>query len=317
MIALNTVLEPFVLGMPHSPEWHAARLTGFGASESAAACGRSHYQTRLEVYYRKRGLLPAIEDNEAMKWGRLQEPLIVHEFADFTGIAISRYPCPMLRHPEHSFMLATPDAELANGELLDAKSTCSAVYRSMYGEEGSDYTPVDINFQGQQQLAVTGRGVCHIATLVDGRGPLKLYRIVRNDGHIDQIVKAEAELWERIQNGDPPPPDYHHPSTVKLMKALHRDIDPDKIITLSAALAEVRRERNRFSDEEKEAGKEKDARDAQLRNALGDAVLARFDPDEQGVPCEFELTRSEIKETVIEAHVRKGYFRINQRKSRA
>src|SRR4051812_1639091 len=81
---------PEIVAWPLSPAWYAARSTGIGASEIAAAAGLSRYATPLEIYARKRGLMPEIEDNDAMRLGRKLEPVVKSEFCERTGLTLDQ-----------------------------------------------------------------------------------------------------------------------------------------------------------------------------------------------------------------------------------
>jgi putative phage-type endonuclease len=307
------VMDPCFVAWPHTDEWRLARRRGFGASESAAACGFSRWRTALEVYYQKIGELPDQEDNDAMWFGRELEPIVIKKFCLETGLEVAQYPCPMLRHPEYPFMLATIDARLTTGELLECKTTTEQAYRKNYGEEESDATPDDIVFQAQQQMAVTGADVCHVATLVAGR-KLRRHRIERNDQLISGIIEKQAELWDRIQRRDPPPADFSHPSTPDLLKQVYHEETLETVI-LSSALAEVRRERDRIAEQIKTLTAEQKSKEAVLLQAIGNANVVLFEADANGYPCEFELTRSYVAPTRVE-YDREGYFVVRKRKSK-
>lgn len=201
-------------------EWYSARSTGIGASEAAAACGLSEYQTRLELYLRKRGELPEIDDNAAMRMGRRLEPIIGDEFVEQTGIEIVERPMPMYRAQDYSFMLATPDGRCADGALFEAKSTNSIYVKAELGDEGTDSLPVGWLCQCQQQLAVMGAEVVHVAALLDGR-TLRVFHVERNDDLIHEIIRCESELWDMVQAGTPPEPDFGHTSTLELLKTMY------------------------------------------------------------------------------------------------
>lgn len=301
----TTTAEPTIVAPSATPEWYAARFTGFGASESGAAAGLSKYCTRLELYCRKRRLIPEVEDTEAMEFGRHNEPLVAKRGAGKLGIPIRQYPCPMMRHPEHPFMLATPDVILESDELLECKTTNFRIARG-FGEEGSDYLPDEIVCQGQQQMAVTGLSVCHVAVLIDGR-TLKMFRIERNDDLIAGLIRAEAELWERVQNEDPPEPEWGHASTFDLIRAMHGTVNAEAIVLPDEMLPVFNRQLE-LAERIKEMEAERERLRAKLLHAMGDYAIGILPG------CEFELTRSIRKATsyVVE---RKEHVVLNKRKA--
>lgn len=305
------------VALAHTDDWFAARATGIGASESAPACGMSRYATAYEIYCRKLGLIPEVEDNDSMWFGRELEPVVVKRFSHETGIPVLYYPVPMVRSETHPFMLATLDAVLDKLQLLECKTTTQANYSSgSWGEEETDQAPVEYVFQAQHQMAVVGADVCHIAVIVSQHTGHKLRRYVveRNDRMIEQIIKRESELWDRIQNQDPPEPDWNHASTLDLMKKVHRENSGESVL-LSAEFANLRRDRDQKYEQMKQLESEIKKCDAQILKAIGNNALAIFEADENGVPCEFELSRAWVEPTTYEVN-RKGYFTVRKRKAK-
>jgi putative phage-type endonuclease len=296
--------EPIAVAMPGTPEWHDARRLGIGASEVAAICGVHPYTSALDTYLRKRGLIPDIEDNDAMRMGRKLEPVIISEFVERTGLEVKRAPCPLFRHPEYPFILATPDAELVNDELVEAKSMAWHSAQTL-GEEGTDDIPYHFVMQAQQQMAVMGRDVCHVAVLVDGRD-FRHHPVYRNEKLIALMIVRVTEFWERVQNADPPPPDWNHARTPELIKQMF-PVTEGKLVELPSDVAELRIRYKSVTAQIGELEKESKSIDAQIRHAMGDASVARFPG------YEFELARSTvtIKERVQEGY---SYIRLTHRK---
>lgn len=208
-----------VVAQPHTPEWHAARTTGIGASEIAAAAGICPYQTPLELYARKRGELPPVADNDAMRLGRLLEPVVKAEFLTATGLTLAEPNPPMYRNDKYPAIFATPDAIISPTELLECKTT---TWRSKaaYGEVGTDDAPDNYVCQCQAQMAVMDAELVHLAVLFDG-ATLRIYRVMRNQKLIDGLHAAAADLMARVRSGTPPNPDWEHASTPDLIKELH------------------------------------------------------------------------------------------------
>lgn len=259
----------------NTDEWLEARNSGIGASEAAAACGMSPYSTPAELYHRKRGELAPVEETDAMRLGTALEPVIASEFQHRTGLKVIRNHLGLYRHADHSFMLASPDALIEPNELAEWKAT---TFRTLgqYGDEDSDDVPTPYLLQTQQQLAVTGLQVCHLAVLSDGR-TLRTYRIERNDRLIENIAKAEAELWERIQNGDPPEHNWSHPSTIDLVKEIHGTQSDGVRIEASVEAHEWRARRKALKATIKELQTEDDSYKARLMDEIGEHHAIVYD----------------------------------------
>jgi putative phage-type endonuclease len=203
-------------------DWLAERQNGIGASEAAAACGMSPWQTPLELYLRKRGEMPPIDDNTAMRMGRKLEPVIVSEFEEATGLTVTDTPGDLYQHADLEWQRATPDGLIGDTELLECKSSSVLAIGSELGDDGTDDVPTAWLLQCQHQMAVLGEHISavQIACLLDGR-QLRLFRVERHDGLIAKLTATEQELWERIQNGDPPEADYAHATTLALLRVIH------------------------------------------------------------------------------------------------
>jgi putative phage-type endonuclease len=223
------VKQAEIVAMPHTPEWYAARNTGIGASEIAAAAGLSPYQTPLELYLRKRGEIPPFQGNDATRMGTLLEPVVKSEFKRITGlIPIDESPA-MYRSGLYEWMTATPDMIVTDSELAEVK-TASWRMKSSWGDEHSDAIPDQYLCQTQWQMAVMGMGFTsvHVPVLFDGF-ETRIYRVERNELMIGYLIEAGQELWERIQNGDPPEPNWEHESTPKLIREMHSEINSQVI----------------------------------------------------------------------------------------
>lgn len=252
-----------------SPEWLPQKNTGIGSSEAAGAVGLSEYMTPLSIYSRKVGRMPPVEETKAMRRGKRMEPFVVEDFTELTGIASAVYPMGLYRHANEPFMLATPDCLLASNELLECKTTNWRM-ASKLGYEGTDDVPTEYVCQAQQQLAVTGLLVCHVAVLIDCE-TLRTFRVDRNDRLIDAMTEAERELWERIQNQDPPEPNWEHRSTPRLIREVYGCVETGKVIELSDDVRQLWLLREEWAAKKNEAEKIEKELKARVSVAMGDA----------------------------------------------
>lgn len=314
---MQTAIKPQAVGDlplvgpdPHTPEWYAMRLYDperkigdlaapviFGASECAAVCGMSPYETPLHVYLRKRREIDPIEDNDAMRLGRKLEPVVIDEYRERTGYAVLA-PRPTFIHYRHRFLSATPDGMVmptTNSQQavraedvfpLDAKTTTWRRAKD-FGEEGSDELPEDYLLQAQQQMLVMGAALQDTAVLVDGR-TLKVYRVQRNDDLAQIIVDAARELAERIVNGDPPEPNWTHAQTPELVRAMW-GVDETKAIVLDEPIGLMWRNYRALGEEIKEREKEQQQIKARVLAAMQDAAIGRYPQDG------FELVRKRVE----------------------
>lgn len=296
MIA-TTSQRPIVGPTTQSPEWYAMRKFDpsrterpvvFGASEAAAACGRSKYSSALELYLRKRGEIDDIESNEAMAMGNRLEPVILDMYEEKVGKNIGRH-LPMFFSRHFSFMAATPDAVIFSGGgesafevSIDAKATTGRRFDATgedvdsFGVDGTDQVPIEYLLQGQQQCAVMGVSRVDFPVLFDGR-QLRIYTVQRDDDLIAEIVSAEKELAERIINGDPPEPDFQHSGTLKLLQKM-QGCEVGKVISWPEELAAKWQQLDQIKSQLKILEKSKDALSAELFAAMEDAEQAVCGP---------------------------------------
>lgn len=301
--------KPIVGPATQSPEWYAMRKFDpsrterpvvFGASEAAAACGRSKYSSALELYLRKRGEIDDIESNEAMAMGNRLEPVILDMYEERIGRKIVRK-LPMFFSREFEFMAATPDGmdyythpalpltrlpttwdEFDFTASIDAKASTGRRFDSTgedvdsFGVDGTDQVPIEYLLQGQQQCAVMGVSRVDFPVLFDGR-QLRIYTVQRDDDLIAEIISAEKELAERIINGDPPEPDVQHSGTLKLLQKM-QGCEVGKVISWPEELAAKWQQLDQIKSQLKILEKSKDALSAELFAAMEDAEQAVCGP---------------------------------------
>jgi putative phage-type endonuclease len=260
-------VNPIKVADAMTPEWYAARSNCIGASEIAAAAGLSPYQTPLELYHRKRGEIAPIEDNDAMRMGRLLEPVVKSEFVRETGLVFADPNPPMFRHSKHEPITATPDAIIDESTLFEAK-TASWRMKSSWGDQDTDDVPPHYLCQCQQQMAVLNAAVVHLAVLFDG-AQLKTFKVLRNDELINLLIAAGLELWERIKDGRPPEPTWTHASTPKLIKEIHGTIN-DTRVELNGEEVSAWADYESLGEIEKNAKERRELLKARVLHGIGD-----------------------------------------------
>lgn len=273
---MTTTLTPQRLCASTDPQWLDMRQKGIGASEAAAACGVSPWATPLELYHRKRGDLPPVQENRAMRFGSFVEPFIAGEFERETGLKIQTLQPGLFAHGGLSYVLATPDAVISEDELLEIKTMNDRRAWDNLGEQGTDEIPLEWNVQAQQQMAVMGARTCWFAVLVGG-SDLRVYEINRHDVVIERVLSKVTELWNRIETANPPEAIPEHKTSLQLAKDLYGDVTGE-VITLSTEAAEAWEQ---YEDCTKQAGtlkKRADAAKAMVLMELENAGAGRL-PD--------------------------------------
>lgn len=274
--------RPDVGPEPYTDEWYEKRRDSIGASEAAAVCGLSRYAQPLDVYNSKvhwTGGKVSRHDQTTpeMRRGHIFESAVLQLYGDKIGGTLYT-DVPMLIHPQHKWMVATPDAlwtPTDTGNLpwsynldyipVDAKTTMKW---SEFGEEGTDEIPQEYVLQAQQQMAVTGAVRCDLPVLKSSSFDVTVYTVHRNEELIESIFQGEKEMVERIKNLDPPEPNWEHPKTYEIMRKTYAKVQPE-CVELSAEYQEMWDKTRQLSKEGK-IGKEIDSIKARILHALGD-----------------------------------------------
>ena len=99
-------------------KWLAERRTGLGGTDASAIMGVSRFRTPMQVCLDKWGELPEQPDNDRMRYGRMQEPVIRQWYADTTGRTVT-VPDGVVRHSKYPFILGSFDGLTDDGRLLE------------------------------------------------------------------------------------------------------------------------------------------------------------------------------------------------------
>jgi putative phage-type endonuclease len=169
----------------------------------AAILGLSPWATPYDIFLDKRGLMPlAASDNAPMRWGRLLEPVLKHEYVHRTGFALATV--PMLRSHHHPFMLANLDGMVQEpGKRVVEFKTART--DSGWGEDGTDGVPMYYVLQVAHYMLITGCTLADVAVLIGGCD-FRILHLVADPELQAMLVLAETEFWTRVENNDPPPP---------------------------------------------------------------------------------------------------------------
>jgi len=190
-------------------QWLAERKTGIGSSDAAAALGLDPYKTPLQLYREKRGEAEPddLSENKAIYFGTRLEDFIAAEYTIKTGHKLQRIN-QMLRSKTQPFMLANIDRKRVGKPIVVELKTAgfwAAKKTEDWGEESSDLVPVRYYMQVQHQIAVGDYEAGDLAVFIAGQD-LRIYHIERDEDVIATMVTREAEFWQRILDGNPPPP---------------------------------------------------------------------------------------------------------------
>ena len=176
-----------------TPEWHAERRSGIGASDIAAVAGLSRYRGPFDVYAEKVGLAAPVIDTPQMYWGRVLEPVVAAEWARRHDRRI-RHRTRLFRHPNYPWAISHLDYDLpGTNEVLEIK-TAGHYAAHEWGEDGSDQVPTEYLFQAQWEMFVACKQVAHLAVLIGGHS-FHPYVIPRDGDLIDNLLAIGEDFW--------------------------------------------------------------------------------------------------------------------------
>lgn len=186
--------------------WLAWRKEGIGASEIAAVCNLSPWQSPLSVYLRKRGELP--EDappSQAMRLGLALEDVVADEFHLRTGLHVIGAQTWCV-HPELDWARCTVDGFVSKSPS-SLRSDALGVYECKTTGDLSRFDPLPdhVAMQVQWQLFVTGMHHGWVAVLGGGyRLAVDVVEVERDDAALEPIIRTAAAFWQSVKDGHPP-----------------------------------------------------------------------------------------------------------------
>ena len=179
-------------------EWLRYRKQGIGGSDVSCLLGINKWKSEIELWLDKTNQTnDPVEENEAMQWGTIMEPIIRNHFAEVTGKAVVELKA-MLQHPEHPFMLADVDGvtvdDSGNPAILEIK-TASEFKRSDW-DEG---VPAYYQTQVQHYLCVTDIQKAYVAVLIGGNS-FRIFEVDADAEIQDMLIAVEKNFWNKVQN---------------------------------------------------------------------------------------------------------------------
>lgn len=201
---------------PQTDEWFAARRTGITATDLPKILGLTKYGNALSVYHDKRGELPPDEAGQAARWGHLLEDVIAQAWADDHDTEVRRIGVmantgePWQQAALDRLVMTCPDGDGPCGLEIKCRSAFKA---GAWREE----VPDDVLAQVAWQRIVTGLAHIHVAVLIGGND-LREFRYDPEPDVEALCVNEAAAVWQRIQDGIPPPVD----ATTMLLDLLDR-----------------------------------------------------------------------------------------------
>jgi putative phage-type endonuclease len=250
--------------------WLEARRTSVTATDAAAVMGVHPYKTPREVYLDKKGLLPEVQDNRFMEWGRTLEPVIGKKWSENNGLPIVQG--DFTRHPKEPYFAATPDFLVGDDAVLEVK-TAGHFAGENFGESGTDAVPTQYLVQVLWQCFVTGRTKWHLAVLIGGND-YREFKGVADSDLIQRMAHLCRKFWHEYILSDCPPPLTGHERDTNLVTKQHPEDDGSEVVAtweLEEIIAELGHLRAELQDKELR----RTQLENQIKEFMGDATKLR------------------------------------------
>lgn len=199
-VAVSADYEILGIHQDQRDEWLRARMSGVGASETAAILGLSPWASALSVFADKCGVGEPVGDSEHLYWGRRLEHVIAEELGKEIG-AECQPSGALLRSTRWPFMLCTLDA------VVGQKGNTHPAELKTSTNEGAWRNGIPKHYwvQVQHQLAVTGKDLGFIGCLLGGRGfKFRWAAVQRDEDFIQKMVADLATFWDCVQRKEQP-----------------------------------------------------------------------------------------------------------------
>lgn len=263
-----TALEVLDIREAGRDAWLDARKLGLGGSDCAAALGMNKYKTPYQLWAEKTGIAAPIEENEAMRWGNLLEPVIAAEFGDRTGL-ILRKNDKLFVSNAYPWLRATPDYFVTEGGVSGGVQIKNTGAFLAHDWEGG--VPDAVHCQVMHEMATTGMTFTYVVALVGGN-KLVWHRIERDEAIIHALITKLEAFWELVETKTPPPLSSGDSDT---FNALYPDSTAGKHVTLSQGYDALCQEYLDAKKAEKAAAERVDELAARLKSEMADAESAR------------------------------------------
>lgn len=188
-------------------QWLEARKGKITATRVPAILGKHPFMSRYEAWLDIKGYLD-VEENEAMRMGKVLEPVVAKMYEQATGDRLRRWPGTLSVHKDYPHFAASPDRAVnKKNKLLEIKTTNRFSFKN-WGIPGTDNVPDYVYLQCAWQMAITGYDQCDVAALVDGRD-LNIYHINRDD-ELNKFLLDEMDkfYFDHVMQDKPPEIDY-------------------------------------------------------------------------------------------------------------
>jgi len=285
-----------------SPEWHALRRTGIGASEIPVITGDAPWGDVRVTYQDKLNLAARSAPSHAMEVGSRLEDAIRRWHADDIGERVNRVR-GVYRHPEIPYIIASPDALTTRRPRRVIQIKVADSLGDEWGAEGTDQMPDHYREQVEWEMLATGVDLADLVVFVVRARRLAVFSAARDQRLSDALIRYGADFWECVQTRTPPdPPSVGRGSLIRL-RADEVEAD-DGVAELVAQHAMAK---NAYDLAEQQLDAVKDRLRARLEDVGGARGVfddgrrfaVHYRPTKAGSEVQWELICNEMRELLL------------------
>ena len=258
--------------MPYA-DWLEYRKQGIGGSDASVVCGISRYKSPVELWMEKTNQIPCQEAGEAAYWGTQLEAMVRTEFSKRTGVEVRRV-LQFLQSAEYPFMLANLDGVCEHPDLgtcvFEAKT--ASAYKA---GEWDDAIPDEYMLQIQHYMAVTGYQGAYIAVLIGGN-TFRWRFVARDESLIASLIELEADFWNHVKDGTPPPLDGSN-AAVRFLSEQFPNSTPQSQIILPDTAAELLRQYEDACEQLEDIAQQKQQAENLLKQMMGENEIGKLE----------------------------------------
>ena len=217
-------LKPSVTAIEYDTDaaWHNIRRRHVTGTDVAALMGCSPWNTALDAYLDKTVGTEPLENNDAMRFGRLFEAPILAELAHRIDRRIET-PKAVLRNEAHPRICGTFDGAVLRHDqpyTLDVSTWEAGAEAKTARQRWNAGVPEHYLWQVQTYLMISALPYWWVAAM-HGVNDIEVYQIYpdrERHAAIEQVVDA---LWQAVDSGVPPEPSWQHPAVLESVRRLN------------------------------------------------------------------------------------------------
>lgn len=272
-------------------DWLDWRRKGIGGSDSAAVMGCSPFCTTRDLFYDKRGIAPAMQEDSnwvTLKVGHLLEPLVAEIFARKTGYRVYQIQM-MYRHPLYPFMQADVDYFIETDDGRHGILECKTSHPNNKGKWENDAIPYNYELQCRHYMAVMNLDFVWIACLFSNSESDFVMRYIERDLDLEEeLIRNEQHFWEDyVQAGIEPRYTEDGDLVLASLRKHYGPSDPEEpAVVLAPALAadlhrylQLKARKQEFDQKSREADRRMKEAIAPVLDVMGTAERAVLDKD--------------------------------------